>query len=467
MKIRLPFRKENREAEVQTLDAVFDLTGGMDTPDGFEVNVRNDEPIIRMTGEEKSPLLTRKGVRANIAAAAAVMALISLFLSAAETSDLIFYAVPGLLVFLLLAVFELFEKEKLRLGIAAVIMVGLIASLFIFRDYIGSGLALIINQFYDQAESAQAYLYTRPGVGSMGDEDPYRSMHIAALWLSAMLFLVAALPPASVKRTEAAGVGCLAMILFAYYGLVPSGIFIALLAVSLMIALSRGSILAMMPVLLVVMLVFGAVILADPGENYGISRADENFRDRFALRSAFIEREDSSVDNLSELEQEMQEQQDRTRQNAGSEYITEHRWLITAGIIALILAAIGAAVFMAIRRLRRRQAENRRGIDSSDPREAITAMFPYAVKWLRLAGLEPSGKPFSSLLPMIRADISEQYGDRFSDMYTLWEEAAYSDHEMTEDSRGLMKSFLSDTIEMINEDSDLRSRITNTFRYAL
>ena len=114
-----------------------------------------------------------------------------------------------------------------------------------------------------------------------------------------------------------------------------------------------------------------------------------------------------------------------------------------------------------------RQAENRAGLDASDPKKAITAMFPYAVKWLQPAGIEPMGKSFSSLIPVIRADVSDQYADRYENMYFLWEEAAYSNHEMTEEKRSEMDSFLKDTMEMIREKSDLRMRIINTVKYAL
>ena len=74
---------------------------------------------------------------------------------------------------------------------------------------------------------------------------------------------------------------------------------------------------------------------------------------------------------------------------------------------------------------------------------------------------------FEKLIPVIKADVSGQYADRYSEMYELWKEAAYSDHEMTEAGRSKMSSFMKDTMSMIREKSDFRSRLINTFRYAL
>ena len=220
-------------------------------------------------------------------------------------------------------------------------------------------------------------------------------------------------------------------------------------------------------VLLAMMIVFGAVTLIDPGENYGISRADENFRDRFALISSYLESSNSSLEGLDELEQQMQDQQDQETEDGGSEFMAEHRGLIVLAVIALILAALGASAGILIKRIRDRQAENRAGLDSSDPKKAIIAMFPYAVKWLQPAGIETTGKTFSSLMPVIRADVSEEYAERYKEMYTLWQEAAYSDHEMTEECRNKMSSFMSDTIDMIRDKTNLRMRLLNTVKYAL
>ena len=433
--------------------------------DGFSVNVRNSEPIIKCLSVEKGPQKWTKDLQLNIASAVIVLSLFALLLMAGETPELLFFILPGFAVYMLIAELGTFEKEKLQLYIGAVMGVALIATLVIFRKYIGNGWGLIMDQFYDIAEAEQAYVYDRFDIGSTGQDNPDLCMQVALMWASSLLGLLTALPSANIRRIVSAVVAGFGMVAFAYYGVIPSWICIAVLAAALAFVLSRGSFVSSLTVLLAALIVFGAVALIDPGESYGISRADENFRDRFALRSSYLDGGTSQLDS-SDLDT-MQDQQDQDRENNGKGFLSENKWVAAIIIIVLILAALGATGWIFMKRLRKRQAANRAGIDSADPREAIIAMFPYAVRWLQPAGIDVAGKTFVSLTPMIRADVSEQYAERYTNMYELWKEAAYSDHEMTEDRRGEMKNFLGDTMKMISDRSDIGAKIRNTVKYAL
>ena len=517
MKIRKPSIKKNRESESQIDGPVFDLTGGSDNSgssasgkashvsaagsavkgnvlkaakgairdtaagerkpddtfglmgsdeDSFEVSVRNADPLLRRVDEEKAGRTWIPDLQLNISSALIIVAIFGLLLTAADMPEMTLFALPAIPVFLALTTLESFDKERIRLYAAAALAAALIVAVIVLRKYIGNGWALIMNSLYDTGEASQAYVYDRFHVGATGDEHPYRSMHFALIWASSLIALLAALPPAESRRSVITALGCFAMIAFAYYGIIPSIVCIAVMAAALVFALARGHILSSLPVLLVVMLVFGAVMLIDPGESYGVSRADENFRDRFALRSSYLETGDQSVDDLAEIEKEMNEKE-KNANNGDTGFFTEHRG-ITALIVALLIAAaIGAVAWMLLRRIRKKQLANRAGIDSNDPREAIKAMFPYAVRWLQPAGIVTAGKTFDSLIPLIRADISEEYAESYSGMYKLWEEAAYSDHEMTEERRQEMGTFLSDTISMIRGKGSLTTNIINKFRYAL
>lgn len=465
-KIGKPFAARGKKAREE--EKPSDDTFGLMQPneDAFEVSVRNPDPLLKRLDTEQTGKLWVKDLQINLATAAILMAMFSLIPAASYTPEMIPFAIPVVVVFMLLTTLESFDKNRIKLYVAAGLAVALIAALIILRKYIGSGWALVMDQFYDSAEEAQAYIYDRFHIGQMGEEHPYRSQHIALLWGSALTGLLAALPPKSVRRSLAAGLGIFTMIAFAYYGVIPSAICIAVLAAALVFAFARGHILSSLPVFLIVMLVFGAIMLIDPGESYGVSRADEKFRDRFAFRSAFLEQTEDTLDDLSGLEDEQQEEQENNSES-GSVFMEEHKLLMTLLIIGAILAAAGAAGWMFRQRLRKKQLANRAGIDSSDPRTAITAMFPYAVRWLQPAGIEPAGKAFGSLIPVIRADVSEQYANSYEGMYELWKEAAYSDHEMTEDNKLEMSNFLRYTMGMIKDKSGFAKNILNTIKYAL
>ena len=479
LKVKLPGKK-NKEAE--SGGQIFDLTGsskaaaaeapvsfGITEPaDEFTVSVRNAEPLIRRLDTEKVRAAWIGDIQANLASAGILMAFFGLLFMAADVPELIFFALPGFLVYMLFATLGSFDADKvkrIRLYLAIAAAVALIAVLVIFRKYIGSGWAIIMNQLYDTGEMAQAYIYDRFRVGSMGQEHPYRSMHFAAIWGSCLAGLIISILPERFRRPVSMTIAAFAMLAFAYYGIIPSWACIAVLAAAIMFLLSRGSIMSSLTVLVAMVIVFGAVTLIDPGESYGISRADETFRDRFALISSYLESSNTNTDGLDELEQQMQEEEQQ--QNNGGGFTTEHKALTALITIFLVIAAIAAAAALVWSRIRKRQEANRAGLNSSDPRAAIIAMFPYTVKWLQPAGIEPKGKPFETLVPSIRADVSEEYADRYTEMYELWKEAAYSDHEMTEDGRSEMNSFMTDTMKMVREKSDLRTRLMNTFRYAL
>ena len=510
MKLQIPSRKKNKADIAETEGAVFDLTGSTDSKqeessagervrkalrrssrqdsgiavpetsaaafglidsyeDSFEVNVRNEDSLIRPLNIAGEKRLWLRDVQTNLASGFIIMSLLCLILAAAGEAGKILFVIPGLIIYMLIATLGSKDDDRIRrirLYVSIAIAVLLVAALIVLRKYIGNGLELIMNSLYDYAEAAQAYVYDRFEIGSTGDNNPYLCMMLGTLWISLLTGLVTAYPSAAARRIIALAAAVFSMLAFAYYGLIPSWVCIAVIAAALIFVLSRGSILSTLAVFAAVLVVFGAVMLIDPGESYGISRVDENFRDRFAFKSSYLERDAESINDLTEIEEQQQDQQNRNT-GEGSEFFEEHRGLVVVIVLILILAAIGAAVWMFMQRIKKRQAEHRAGIDSSDPKQAIIAMFPYAVRWLQPAGIDTSGKTFPSLVPAIRSDVSEEYADRYAGMYELWKEAAYSDHEMSEDNRTEMNSFLSDTIAMIKDRGDLSTRIATIVKYAL
>jgi hypothetical protein len=171
------------------------------------------------------------------------------------STALIPYLVPGALVFLGMGILEALKPGKPKWIAAGVIAALLFVAIIALRSAVGGGIADLINQFYDAAEAAQAYLYKRmPGGGG----DP----RMGAAWISCLIGLLASLPPAKYRREALALVTLIAMFAFAYYGLLPSGICVAVLLAALLVAVPKGNVLSSLPLLLAVMLVFGRTIIA-------------------------------------------------------------------------------------------------------------------------------------------------------------------------------------------------------------
>ena len=460
MDIRKLLKRESvKKEEPVAHDKGFSVS--IDEPDEFAASIRAAEPILKFKETEKAPGL-KQDLLPNIAGTVMIAAVLAMFCMAQEAYMLIPFMMPGAVLFFALTLVEALRPGRLRWIILGAVAVLLIVSLIVFRGAIAGGLASIMNSFYDFAEEAQAYIYKRfPVTESASDR-------FAAVWISCFLGFVMALPTAGARRVTTTLLALATMFAVAYYGMIPSYICIAVMLVALILLKSRGSILSILPLILAAMVVFGCIVLIDPAENYAISRMDENFRDRFAFHSLLIENpqpdatEDEEFDDTDE-EEDMGE-------DDGGVFEGEYGTYAALGVVALAIALIAAAIYLLRRYLKRKQAIVRAGIDSSDPKTAVTAIFPYSVRWLRACGLElgPNREaPFSAMLPAVAREFPSDYGRRFGSMYDLWKEAAYSDHAVSDESLQDMKLFMKETVELSKGKCSFKDKLKIIFRYAL
>lgn len=429
--------------------------------DSFGAMVHSSAPILRLK-DQKEESAWKQDLFLNLSCAALMTTAIALFCMCIDTPILILCALPCFVMYMAIAVLGAVKPGPVKWITAGVILVILIAVAAVWHEYVLGGLSMLINQFYDVAEEAQAYLYKRLPGGDASEAAGF----IGLAWISCFIGLVFALPPAEARRKVSGLVVITIMLAFAYYGLIPSAICIAVMIAVMIAAVSRGNLLSLVPVVLVALILFGAIVLIDPGENYGISRMDENFRDRFALKSAQIQTEDPFYDEEEEMDTEEEEEYEE-EDYEDEEYEGEYGTYAVLGFIILGVLAIGAAAYLLHRRISRRIAENRKGIDSKDTREAVTAMFPYSLRWLKGYGIEQPSASVTSMIPALTDEFSDSYAKQFRDMYIVWSEAAYSDHEVSEDARLLMDVFMNDTIKQIKDRCRLRDRLKLRFRHAL
>lgn len=117
--------------------------------------------------------------------------------------------------------------------------------------------------------------------------------------------------------------------------------------------------------------------------------------------------------------------------------------------------------------LEKKRKINRSGIDNKDPASAVRAMFPYTLKWLKIYGIEITNRPFNAFIAQVQTDISKEYACRYISMLTLWKEAAYSNHAITEQQRSEMVTFMKDTIEITKKRISLTDKVKIRFNPAL
>ncbi|MBQ6440369.1 MAG: hypothetical protein IJJ06_09645 [Mogibacterium sp.] len=440
------------------------MADGFAEADGFGAMVHSSTPILRLKDGGKQSVW-KQDLLLNCSCAALMTTAFALFCMSIDTPLLILFALPCFVMYMAVATLGSIKPGPVRWIAAAVIFVILAAVAAVWHSTVLGGVSMLINQFYDVAEEAQAYIYDRlPG----GEEESEIAGYIGMAWISCLIGLLTALPPAEVRRRLSGLIVILIMLAFAYYGLLPSAICIAVLIAVLIAVASRGSILSLIPVVLVALLLFGGVVLADPGENYGISRMDENFRDRFALRSTLIQTDDPFFDEEEETDLEEEEEEEPDDEESEDEaYDGEYGTYAAYGTIVLVIAALGAAAYMINRRVKRRIAENRKGIDSKDNREAVVAMFPYAIRWLKGYGIEQRSAAVISMVPELSEMFSDSYAARFGEMYKIWSEAVYSDHAVSDRDRQLMDGFMNDTIDAVKGKCKFKDVVKLRFKYAL
>ena len=63
--------------------------------------------------------------------------------------------------------------------------------------------------------------------------------------------------------------------------------------------------------------------------------------------------------------------------------------------------------------------------------------------------------------------FSADYGNRFDSMYSLWKEAAYSDHDISEADRLAMDRFTKETVALVSEKWNTLQRLRMIYKHAL
>ncbi len=427
----------------------------------FGAALTPSQPILKMKDAKPQPAW-KKDLILNIACALMITTVAALFCMCISTPELLPFVLTCPAVFMILVSLSYMDKRMVKWIAAGAIAAVLLITAIIWHSALFDAIAFLINLFYDTAEESQAYVYDRLPAG-----DPSEAALMGAVaWVSAILGLIAALPPARMRRVVSGLIAIAIMAIFAYYGIMPSAICIAVMIAALIAALSRGGLLSFIPVTLVALLLFGAIVLADPGESYTVSRVNENIRDRLALRSALIQSQESYFDETYEEFQDDTSSED-TEESEENEENAEYGKYAVYGLIIAAVLALGAGGYLFFRRLSRKRAQNRRGINSADPREAITAMFPYSVKWLKGYGVDQADASFTSMAPELKTEFSDSYAERFMEMYDVWKEAAYSDHVVQSNSRILMEAFMKDTVNEVNKKCKLKDKLRLKLKYAL
>ena len=341
----------------------------------------------------------------------------------------------------LTALFPLFcPTRKHRCLVGGVLLIFLAVLAFLFWRQISGGLALLVNRLFDLSAARQRYLYDNFAVSAV-------SPIPAVLWGAALT----AVSFGWLGAWKLALPGVLAILITAcscaYFGVTPGATWLlVILALSGLSMAVRSELRAAVLLLASAAVIAGLTLWLLPGENARISALDDQLRDTLALTTVTQQRQTENTPTPTPETQPEQENKEPMLLQIREQMDPKTIILIVLIIAILLVLFVPAALRD---RLQKRRDRNRTGMDSDDRAEAIRATFRYALLWLRAAD----------------RDAQEMPG--YDAAYQLWQEAAFSDHAMTEAQRDQMTAFQQTVSNTIQTEAGHLQKWKLRYQYAL
>lgn len=292
----------------------------------------------------------------------------------------------------------------------------------------GDSLAALANRVFAASESRQAYEY-----------DYFPVEDLSPLWGLGVLWTVTALGAGLWKRRFLLPLGGISALAMAYFGVTPDPLWLSLLlpALGLTGLPEDGGWRFALPLLLAAALL--TVALGGIKPSVTLSAAEERLRDALALESVTYE----STPKPDDLPEPEPVPPPETRSNEPDTGTGVNILFLLLAALTLVILFVPAVIRDRAQRRRDRQREE---FSSADAAAAVRAMYLHGKRWEAVDG-----------------------GERVcpKEIYALWQEAAYSDHTLTEEQRTVMKAYLEGLEKEIWEKSDRITRFRIKYKLAL
>lgn len=397
--------------------------------------------------------------------AAGLTALLSLGLWAsvlgmANRPELLLWAALGSLPALWICL-PLTGKRKTVIGLALGAIL-IIAALLLPNARLG--LSALLNALFSRSEAQQRYLYEMfPGADAATAGSVRLGILLFGCGFSVLVSLLA-------EKAHLLA-GCIPIVLLllaaAYFGVTPPAIWmLCTAAVSALLLIPHPSFRQDITILLLFALAGGLGLWLAPGENARISNLDESLRDRLALSTV----SETQPDEPSETPEDTPEPEDTESSNAP--LLVRRDRTLDIKIVMLIVVIVLALLFLFIPaiardRLQKRNDRLRAGMDSEDNRIAACAAFRYAVSWLKAVGVDFENLPYVSATDRVQATVSEDRAEAFRSMIALWQEAQFSDHAISDETRTALSQFQEETAREIWASKNRREQFRLRWKHAL
>ena len=213
-----------------------------------------------------------------------------------------------------------------------------------------------------------------------------------------------------------------------------------------------------------------------PGVDAATESASETIRDHLAL---LTQQEESftgdSLDSAMETrhmnsrslltgEDEAQKSREYRLLTVEEQQISQPKWIDYLKIALLLLLSAGIVIlpflpFLYVNARRKKTLEARRLFQAENPGEALCAMFRHAAAYLENGGCGGGNLPYRQWPDSWQGRLPEEYRKQFIACACLFEEAAYSDHPMTEAQLEQARLLLAETERIFFEEADWKEKL--------
>ena len=338
------------------------------------------------------------------------------------------------------------------------------------------GMKALFNRLFDASEAVNAYAYER----FAGPADT--PVAFAVVLLAVMGLSLLGITLLSGSRLLALGLMAGSVLFQVYFGLsFPAWVNVLLLALFVLWMMKRPwSRKAVLSLLAGVSVLALAVLLLWPGVDAATEAASEAVRDRLSLMAQSIaggahelpsgENETRHVHTQSLTAGDLEAQTDREFRlvTVEEEQISMPHWVDYLRIALLLLLMVALVIlpflpFILLNQRRKKALDARKAFESENVSEAVFAIFQHVAAWLEAMGYGKDNAPYAAW----NAELSPDYAAHFAACEKLFEEAAYSTHEMKEEDRQQALALLIETEQILQRQADWKLRLRLKYKECL
>ena len=137
--------------------------------------------------------------------------------------------------------------------------------------------------------------------------------------------------------------------------------------------------------------------------------------------------------------------------------------LMAAVLLTAALVILPFLPFLWLNQRRKKALDARKTFESGNISEAVFYIFQHVIAWLEATGHGEGNAPYA----VWRVGLSPDYAERFAACEKLFEEAAYSNHEMKEEDRQQALALLNETEHLLQRQADWKQRLRLKYKECL